>query len=370
MFLALREMRHAKARYSLILVIMLLLSFLVLFVGGLAQGLSYANISALENMPATHYIVQDDAEHAFRRSQLGEDALDRAKASVGDGHAAALGVQNGTVTGGGGESKADVAFFAVDMEGMLAPRVTEGEALGKAASGQVLADEGLKDSGIVLGSVLTDQASGLTFTVSGFVQDQSYSHIPVVYMNLTDWQSMSGGPGRGGEGGLRFNAVALNADAQQISGLAGGLEGSEIITQRQAIDAVPGYKSERNSLVMMIAFLFIIASFVLSVFFYVITIQKSAQFGVMKAMGTPSLYLAWSIIFQVMLLASAGLGLSLLLTYGMSMALPAGMPFRLEGGAMLLTSLLFIGMSLLGALISVARVAKADPLEAIGRAYA
>ncbi|MFD1907000.1 hypothetical protein ACFTAO_20665 [Paenibacillus rhizoplanae] len=50
MFLAIREMRHSKARYSLIMVIMLLVSFLVLFVTGLARGLAYANISALKKI--------------------------------------------------------------------------------------------------------------------------------------------------------------------------------------------------------------------------------------------------------------------------------------------------------------------------------
>jgi putative ABC transport system permease protein len=43
------------------------------------------------------------------------------------------------------------------------------------------------------------------------------------------------------------------------------------------------------------------------------------------------------------------------------------MPFQLDGKTMILTSLLFIGMSLLGSLISVVRVAKVDALEAIGR---
>ncbi|WP_433922972.1 hypothetical protein [Paenibacillus taichungensis] len=39
MYLAIREMRFAKGRYALIATIMVLVSFLVLFVTGLAQGL-------------------------------------------------------------------------------------------------------------------------------------------------------------------------------------------------------------------------------------------------------------------------------------------------------------------------------------------
>ncbi|KAI7246828.1 hypothetical protein KC345_g12024, partial [Hortaea werneckii] len=98
----------------------------------------------------------------------------------------------------------------------------------------------------------------------------------------------------------------------------------------------------------MIVFLFVIAAVVLAVFFYVITIQKTSQFGILKAMGTKMSYLAWSVVGQVMMLSVASLALSLLLTFGMNMGLPDAMPFQLDGQTMILTSLLFIGMSLLG----------------------
>lgn len=54
----------------------------------------------------------------------------------------------------------------------------------------------------------------------------------------------------------------------------------------------------------------------------------------------------------------------------MNQVLPDTMPFQLEPSTILLTSGLFVGMSLLGSLISVAKVAKVDALEAIGRAGA
>lgn len=111
MFLALREMRHSKARYSLIMVIMLLVSFLVLFVTGLARGLAYANISALENMPANYFVVQSDADHTFRRSQLGESELAAARAVAGEAKATPLGVQTSTITAADADVKADITFL-------------------------------------------------------------------------------------------------------------------------------------------------------------------------------------------------------------------------------------------------------------------
>ncbi|MFE4712558.1 ABC transporter permease [Paenibacillus sp. NPDC056722] len=375
MFLALREMRHSKARYSLIMVIMLLVSFLVLFVTGLARGLAYANISAVENMPANYFAVQSDAEHTFRRSVLGGTELEAVRAVSGEANATPLAVQMSTITAGTSNAddvKADITYFAVDMNGMLAPKVVEGDKLTNDTTGSVLVDKKLEQSGITIGSTLRDQATGKSFTVAGFVKDNSYSHTPVVYINQQEWQEMKQGSSQGGGSPQEasFNVIALNITADQAAELNGKLDHVEIITQKQAIESIPGYSAEQGSLLMMIVFLFVIAAFVLAVFFYVITIQKTSQFGILKAMGTKMSYLAWSVVGQVMILSIASLVVSLALTFGMNMALPDSMPFQLEPMTILWTSLLFVGMSLCGSLISVVRVAKVDALEAIGRAYA
>ncbi|MNO14724.1 FtsX-like permease family protein [compost metagenome] len=372
MFLALREMRHSKARYSLIMVIMLLVSFLVLFVTGLARGLAYANISAVEKLPANYFAVQKDAEHTFRRSQLSETELTAARSITGEQNASPLAVQMSTITADKADVKADITFFAVDMDGMLAPKVSQGTSITNETQGSVIADSKLKESGVTIGSSIKDQASGLIFKVAGFVENSSYSHTPVVYINNLDWQAMRQGAGQGGEGAqnVPYNVVALHATSAQASELAAKLDNVEVITQKQAIASIPGYSAEQNSLLMMIVFLFVIAAFVLAVFFYVITIQKTSQFGILKAMGTRMSYLAWSVVGQVMILSVASLAVSLLLTLGMNMGLPDTMPFQLEGKTILLTCVLFVGMSLLGSLISVAKVARVDALEAIGRAGA
>ncbi|MEK4042895.1 ABC transporter permease [Paenibacillus sp. FSL H8-0048] len=371
MFLAIREMRHSKARYGLIMVIMLLVSFLVLFVTGLARGLAYANISALKNMPANYFAVQSDADHTFRRSQLTDTELAATRSLAGEANATPLGVQTSTITAAGADVKADITFFAVDMTGMLAPDVTEGAGFTNEVQGSAVADSKLEQSGVTIGSTIRDQASGMSWTVTGFVKDSSYSHTPVVYINQLDWQAMKQGAVKEGDSSgntnAPYNVIALDVTVAQAAQIADQQQSIEVITQKQAISSVPGYSAEQNSLLMMIVFLFVIAAVVLAVFFYVITIQKTSQFGILKAMGTKMSYLAWSVVGQVMLLSVISLALGILLTLGMNMGLPDTMPFELDGQTMAMTSLLFVGMSLLGSLISVARVAKVDALEAIGR---
>ncbi|WP_438350520.1 ABC transporter permease [Paenibacillus sp. FA6] len=369
MFLALRELRHSKARYALIVVIMLLVSFLVLFVTGLAKGLAYANISAIENLPTNYYVVQDDAEHKFRRSQLDESKLQDVRAIVGNDNATPLSIQMSTITAIDLDAKADVTFFAVDMAGPIAPSVVQGEAITNDTKGQVIVDRKLEESGIKIGSEIRDQQTGMTWSVAGFVEDNSYSHTPVIYVNQQEWNEMTLGADPTGDAvdAQLFNVIALHATADQVSSLQDKLVGADVISQKEAIASIPGYAEEQGSLTMMIVFLFAIAAVVLAVFFYVITIQKTSQFGILKAMGTKTTYLAWSVLGQVLMLSVVSLGISLILISGMKMVLPESMPFQLSIPTMITTSCLFVGMSLIGSLISVLKVAKVDALEAIGR---
>lgn len=373
MFLAWREIRHSKMKYVFIFTIMFLVSFLVLFVTGLAKGLSYANTSALEQFPTHYYSIQDDADQTFRRSQLGEKDLQQIQDLIGKDKVSPLGVQTSTVTVERLNRKQDVTFFAIDMEGTLAPKVTEGRIPndgggdGEGTSGEVIVDSKLAKEGLTLGSQITDQMSGRTFTIVGYTKNQSYSHMPVVFVSFSDWKLMKGSNGQKSIAEIPlYNVFALDIDKEQAEQLNTKLKGQEIITQKQAIANIPGYAGEQKSLTMMIAFLYVIGALVLAVFFYVITMQKSSQFGILKAMGTKTSYLARSVVGQVFILSLLSLIVSLLLIWGITLILPSTMPFNLDANAVGTSCVLLLVMSLLGAVVSVFRVAKIDALVAIG----
>ncbi|MFK4345111.1 MULTISPECIES: hypothetical protein [unclassified Paenibacillus] len=126
MFLAIREMRFAKARYLLIATIMVLVAFLVLFVTGLAQGLAYDNAASVKNMAATHFILEQDSNHRFTRSQVDQNQLQKAAVIVGEENAEPFGVKMTTVIPSGETEKIDVTLLAVNSEGWLAPKITNG----------------------------------------------------------------------------------------------------------------------------------------------------------------------------------------------------------------------------------------------------
>ncbi|MGQ8871192.1 ABC transporter permease [Paenibacillus sp. TSA_86.1] len=424
MYLAIREMRFAKGRYALIATIMVLVSFLVLFVTGLAQGLSYDNAASIKNMAATHFVLEQDSNHRFTRSQVGQQELDEARAVVGQDNAEPLGVRMTTVSPADDTKKIDVTLFMVNPGSWLAPTVTEGNAINDQSAGQIVVDQKLAKSGVTIGTVLVDQASGTEWTVSGFVQNESFSHAPVLFLNEQEWLALQAGSrtvqaspttggveAKSGAGTIEasagtsvitkadtgatgnenatsnttaigtstpsgspstpiYNAIAVKDANDQANKLSAALPKTEIITKSDAVSAIPGYKEEQGSLLMMIAFLYVISAFVLAVFFYVITIQKTSQFGILKAIGTRNGYLAGSVSLQVLLLSVGSLVISVLLVRLFESVLPASMPFQLGVPTLALTCALFILMSMAGSLFSVWKVTKIDALDAIGRTAA
>lgn len=364
MFLALREIKHAKMRYLLIGFIMVLIAWLVLFVSGLAKGLSSANASSIQNMKADYLVLQADSENRLTRSILSEEKVKDIQQYAKQA-ATPLGVQMTTITPDQTAKKTDATFFAIDMNDRLAPTVVEGKRITNSTTDEVIADRSLKDDGFALGDHIKDQASGKVFTIVGFTEGQSFSHTPVIHINKQEWAPIHESNAQFKQA---FNAVALHVDKNSAQQLANNVSGVEVISKDQALQGIPGYKEEQGSLLMMIVFLFVIAAFVLAVFFYVITIQKINQFGVLKAIGAKSSYLARNIISQVLTLSVVSLAISIALTYGMSLILPGSMPFALSPQLVVGCSVLFLTVAVLGSLLSLYRVIKIDAIEAIGRA--
>ncbi|WP_339269124.1 ABC transporter permease [Paenibacillus sp. FSL W8-0187] len=365
MFLALRELRHAKLRYLLIGFIMVLIAWLVLFVTGLAQGLSSDNASSIQNMKADYLVLQEESDHRINRSILTEELWTEVRSHPGGNKATPLGVHMNTLTKEGSTAKFDAAFFAIDVESMLAPKVVEGTMINNTDADHVMADRSLKDDGYQLGDRIVDQATGATYTIAAFTEGQSYSHAPVIHMNFEGWKALQP---RSAKQEPIYSAIVLNGSPEQKETLARDISGIEIMTKDEALQGIPGFKEEQGSLIMMIVFLFVIAAFVLAVFFYVITIQKMNQFGVLKAIGAGTGYLVRNLIFQVLTLTIVSLAISIGLTYGVSLLLSGIVPFSLPPSVVLLCSLLFLAVSLMGSLLSLYRVIKIDAIEAIGRA--
>ncbi|MCI1662016.1 MAG: ABC transporter permease [Actinomyces sp.] len=118
------------------------------------------------------------------------------------------------------------------------------------------------------------------------------------------------------------NAVVSRADLVGDAGIAG--EGLEVLDSSAFINALPGYSAQVLTFSLMIGSLIVIASFVLGIFIYVLTLQKRPVLGMLKARGVPTGYLIVSGAAQTALLSAVGVAIGLFLTSVSALALPPG----------------------------------------------
>ncbi|MBO1625030.1 ABC transporter permease [Bacillus arachidis] len=351
MFLALKELKQSKLRYGLIGTIMMLLSFLVLIISGLANGLSHANASSFIEMKADKFIVSDDVDGKLLRSQIKKEDVDKVLAQVDAKDAIPMHIKVATFEKEGNSNKVDVAIFSSKQDSFIAPKVIEGKN-GTLENNEVVVDESIKQKGIKLGDELVEPISKKTFKVVGFSQNQMFSHSPVVHMNENAWDAIALPHQKD------YSVIALNTDKK--------IDNAKVIDKKEVLQSIPGYKEEQGTLTMIIGFLLAISALLIGVFFYVITLQKTHQLGVLKAIGTKNSYLAKTLVVQSIFLTGVALIIGIGLIFAVEAILPASMPFLLTTTTILQYIGVFILISILGTLISLYQVLKVDALEAIG----
>jgi putative ABC transport system permease protein len=132
------------------------------------------------------------------------------------------------------------------------------------------------------------------------------------------------------------------------------------------INKLPGYSAQQLTFNFMISFLYIIILIVISIFLYILTVQKLPNLGVLKAQGVSTQYLILSTLFQSLVMSVVGVIIAITLGEITAMSLPSEVPIVIDTNNVVVTGLGIVFMSLLGALIPIRQIAKIDPYKIIG----
>jgi putative ABC transport system permease protein len=371
MFLALREFKHAKFRFFMISIILILISWLVFILSGLGNGLSSLSASAFKNLDADYVVFEEGSRHSMLRSVISEDLSEDLKNQQHVKDAAPMGSRTAVVlkeNATNDDGKIDISLLGINPGTFLEPEVIEGEPLTKGKNLEVIVNDVLKKKGIELGDTLEIEGSTEVIKVVGYVENQSFNHLPAIFITMDLWRDIHfAAPGSDMGVNNPVNAIMLQGEDIIPEDLNQSVEGIETATKQEAINGLPGYTAENGTIMMMLAFLLAISAFVITVFFYVMTLQKSNQFGIMKAIGASDAFLGRAVISQVFLLAIFSIGLGILLTYGTAAIFPEEMPFTLDPTLVIIYALVLLAVSVLSSLLSVRKITKIDPLQAIGR---
>lgn len=361
MFLAWNEIKYAKTRFALIIGVMALVSYLVFFLVGLAYGLGMENRTAVDKWEADGIVLTDESNTNINMSMLPQGWLGDVKAD----DIAVLGQAPSVVRKEGeqGEdAKIGVTFFGIDKDQFIMPQVTEGESFSD--DFEVVADKSLQEEfNINIGDTLNLAGSDTAVEVVGFTDDAKFNVAPVLYTTVGTFQEIRFEQRDDSDEGRISALIVRDENLNDVNIDNDDLRLYEI---NDYINEIPGYTAQVLTFGLMIGFLIIIAAVVIGIFMYVLTVQKISLFGVMKAQGIPTAYIAKSVVAQTFILAAVGVGIGLLLTILTALALPPVVPYQTNVIFLAAITALLIIFAIMGAFFSVRTVAKIDPLEAIG----
>ncbi len=359
MKLAWKELRHDKKKYILVEVLLILMIFMVLFLSGLVNGLGRAVSSGVDNMNVDYVWMSEDAENLITVSHLEDDQVAEMQKQV-DGESAPLDIQRVYIQQNKDSEKLDLTYFGMEPGSFLMPEVTEGTGLSKDPDArEIVLNDSFKEDGIKAGDTILDSATGTKLKVVGFVKDTMYAHIGVGVVSLDTFDAILSDMNPAYTGGVHALAVKGTAEESAVAG-------TSLVTKEDVINDLPGYEAEQMTINMVLWVMVILSAAILGVFFFVLTIQKEKQFGILKAIGVSMGELTGNLLSQMLILSLFGAVIGNVLAFAMAAALPAAMPFYLTASNAAVVTAAFILVSLLGALISIRRVGRVDPLTSIG----
>jgi putative ABC transport system permease protein len=353
--------------------VIVLITYLVVFLASLTQGLGADSTSAVTQLPADHlaFTVADDAEPSgpgggptFTGSQVTEKQWQAWNDVDGVTDAQPLGIATARATSA--TTTAAVTAFGVQPgSGLLPGSGGTGSGGTDVAAGTVLLSSGAADDlGVHVGDSVT--AGDLDLKVSAVLDDTvAYAHTPVIWLALGDWQSLGAHLAPGATRTTVATVVALTTDDDADLAAADTKIGTVTETRRAAKSAISSYSSEHGSLLLMEAFLIGISALVVGAFFTVWTISRSGDIAVLKALGASTRYLLRDALGQALVILAIGVGLGTFLAATTSLLLRQVVPVLVSAGTILVPALVLVVLGLLGAGLAVAQITRVDPHAAL-----
>ena len=207
--------------------------------------------------------------------------------------------------------------------------------------------------------------------VVGFVDDASYQLQGGLWVDPETWRTVQEsarpdiavGPGVSqalvvvGEGDLAADQRATPVDDTTGS--------TETLTRDEAVFSLPGTRQQNNTFTVLIGVTLFVAGLVVVLFFVLIVIERTRMYATLKALGVSSARLLAVLVVQAVLVAAGAFVVGGLLTLALAAVIPENVPVQLELSRSLLGGALLVITAVLGSLLSLRRVNRIDPAEAL-----
>ncbi len=365
MIIAVRELRRNPRRFVTATVVLTLLVVLLLFLGGLLDGLYLGSTGALRAQRADVIVYSSDANDSIIRSRVNSELRTLVEQAPGVTDVAGLGITLVGTTVPGRSELVDTAVVGYEQSprGVPAPP----------ASGEGWADRRLAAFGVRLGQVLGVGPQRIPVKVKGWVEDTNYLLQGALWVEPSTWrrvQETSRPDARVAAGTFQVLAVSGTAPAARLArSIDSATNGTtKTLTKSEAVLSSPGTREQKSTFAGIINVTFLVVALVVALFFVLLTIERTALYGVLKAIGAPTSRLVAGLLVQALTIGVVAFVIGELLTLALARAIPPQIPLTLQPSRAVTTFVGIILAAAIGGLMSLRRIARTDPITAIGAA--
>jgi putative ABC transport system permease protein len=268
------------------------------------------------------------------------------------------------VPGNGPRDLANVALWGYELapDGVPLPP----------ADGEAWADEVLSADGVEIGQTILVGPARTPIAVVGWVENTSYNGQAGLWANAETWHSTlaANRPDAVLADGV-FQALVVRgagspddvvADLDEALG-----ERAIPLTVPDAIDEIPGVTEQQTTFNQILGVTLVIALVVIALFFALLTVERTALYGVLKAVGARSRTIFAGLVVQAVVVTSVAAVIAGAAVIVLDLLIPPGsIPLHISAGRIVTSVVLLLLAAIAGCAFSLRRVLHIDPASALG----
>lgn len=366
MKLGLLDMFRSKLKFGLLASALAVLVFLLLFLNTISATLLGFLTGAVQHNSADVLVYNVASKRNLQASRLDPSVVEKVRAVPGVAAAGPIGQT--TLSANVGRGLSDLSLFGYEPGQPGGPaRIVSGRAPGP---GEALVDRSDEPNGFRIGATIVVEPTGQTLRIVGYTEGSRFNAAPTAYTPMGTYRAIvtAANPrapfvpdtlvGVEADPGTSTSSVAAAIDA--------AVPGVEALPRAEAVASIPGVSSITASFDLIVGITFVIVAVVTGFFFLILTVQKLRVFAGLRALGATSRYLVASVLTQVAAVVVAGVAAATAMLAGAAAVSSPAFPLAVNTRLVLLSALAVLGSSVAASVLAVRRVARVDPLVAVG----
>lgn len=376
MKLALLELWRRPRRFMIALGSLSFLTLLLLFLGGLLDGLFLNSTGALRAQPDDAVVVLNaDARDSIIRSRLSDENRAALESIDGVGDVEGLGL---TLLGVEIDASSDVldgavVGYSLARDGLADPP----------PSGTAWVDRRFEAEGLKIGDEMKVGPVRTSVTVHGWIDDANFLGQGGLWVDLDTWRTVASAnrPDLGLSDSALNAWVVTPADGVSAAELAASIESGDdgdvgpeggdgpalsASIRDDAVEQLPGVKEQRSTFNAIIGTTFVVVAVVVGLFFALLTLERIRLDATLRALGSTSGRLIGGLVVQAVVVSVVSFAVGYGLSSALSAFTPPGVPVEFTTSRALFTLVGVTGTAVVGSLMSARRISRIDPAIAIG----